>query len=324
MADLFISYAREDKPRAEALANALSGLGYEVFWDPEIPPGQSWADYLESKLRQCKAMLVLWSSQSVGSQWVREEARIGRDAGKLIPVLLDNASPPFGFGEVQAANLTDWEGEADHADWKRLLDAISRRTGHAAEGSAAISPRATPQAAAPATPPPQPAAAQPASTQQPPQSPPQHTAQQQTQWSGAQASAAAPPTGAAAPRAMSFGAAVKRCLSHYVDGKGRAAKAEYWWFILFTFLAGFGGAIVDGMMFTDPFTGQITPVASAVVMLLLIAPAISVAARRLHDAGQTGWLAALGIIPYLGWVWAIVIGLMPGKPEANQYGPPPA
>lgn len=328
MADLFISYAREDRPRAEALAHALSGLGYDVFWDPEIPPGQSWADYLEGKLRQCKAMLVLWSNQSVGSQWVREEARIGRDAGKLIPVLLDNASPPFGFGEVQAANLTTWQGESDHADWKRLLDAISRLTGHAAKGETKVAPAATPQATAP-----QPAAAQPAQPQPAagfqPQAAPSHTPppqqppQQQGQWAGAQTTAAQPSSGAA-PRNLSFAAAVKRCLSHYANGKGRAAKAEYWWFILFTFLAGFVGAILDGSMFSDYYTGQVTPLVSAVVFVALVAPAISVASRRLHDTGQTGWLAALVVVPYLGWVWALIIGFMPGKSGTNQYGPPPA
>ncbi len=311
MADLFISYAREDKPRAEALAKALSGLGYDVFWDSEIPPGKSWADYLEGKLRQCKAMLVLWSNQSVGSQWVREEARVGRDAGKLIPVLLDNASPPFGFGEVQAANLTTWQGEADHADWKRLLGAIEQLTGQGAEAGAAISPQATPQATAP-----QPAEPQPAAGFQSQQPPPQ-----QSQWNAGQ-TFAAQPGGAAASGSLSFMDAVKKCLSKYVDGKGRAGKAEFWWFVLFSVIIGLCAGFLDAMLFTDGWTGEVIPVITLVVGLILLAPSISVASRRLHDAGQTGWLAALMVIPYLGFVWAIVVGLMPGKPETNQYGPP--
>jgi len=303
MADLFISYAREDKPRAEALARALSGLGYDVFWDSEIPPGKSWADYLEGKLRQCKAMLVLWSNQSVGSQWVREEARVGRDAGKLIPVLLDNASPPFGFGEVQAANLTTWQGEPDHADWKRLLAAIEHLTGHEAEAGASVSPQATPQAT--------------------PQAPPQPAAQQQ--WSGqafASQSAAAPGVAAPASGKLSFMDAVRKCLANYVNGQGRAGKAEFWWFVLFTFLVALVAGFLDTMLFADGWTGEVIPVLTFVVGLALLAPSISVTSRRLHDAGQSGWLAALVLIPYLGFVWAIVVGLMPGKPEANEHGPP--
>lgn len=298
MADLFISYAREDKPRAEALANALAGHGYDVFWDSEIPPGKSWADYLEGKLRQCKAMLVLWSNQSVSSQWVREEARVGRDAGKLIPVLLDNASPPFGFGEVQAANLTTWQGEADHADWKRLLAAIEHLTGHEPAAGASVAPQATPQAAAP---------------QPPPQQPPQ-----QPQWGSAAQTGAATATSGN----LSFADAVKKCLANYANGKGRAGKAEFWWFFLFTVIVGLVAGFLDGMLFGTDFQGNIIPVLTGVVSLGLAAPAISVTSRRLHDAGQTGWLAALVVIPYLGFVWAIVVGLMPGKAEANQHGPP--
>lgn len=86
MADLFISYAREDSARASAIASALEAEGFSVFWDSEIPAGQTWADFIETKLRNSVAVLVLWSAHSIQSLWVREEARMGRDAGKLIPV----------------------------------------------------------------------------------------------------------------------------------------------------------------------------------------------------------------------------------------------
>lgn len=124
MADVFISYAREDKSRAEQVAHGLQGAGIDVFWDSEIPPGQTWADYIEGKLSQCKAVIVLWSANSTRSQWVREEARMGRDKGKLIPVQLDDSPAPFGFGEVQAANLRDWNGQGGHPEWERTLAAV--------------------------------------------------------------------------------------------------------------------------------------------------------------------------------------------------------
>ena len=46
MADLFISYAREDRPVADALARSLQAMGFDVFWDNEIPPGRTWADFI--------------------------------------------------------------------------------------------------------------------------------------------------------------------------------------------------------------------------------------------------------------------------------------
>jgi hypothetical protein len=124
MADVFISYAREDSARASSIADALEAEGFSVFRDTEIPAGQTWADYIETKLKNSAAVLVLWSGRSIQSQWVREEARLGRDAGKLIPVQLDASLPPFGFGEVQAADLQTWAGDRADADWRRLVAAI--------------------------------------------------------------------------------------------------------------------------------------------------------------------------------------------------------
>ncbi|MGD9982126.1 MAG: toll/interleukin-1 receptor domain-containing protein, partial [Hyphomonadaceae bacterium] len=148
MADVFLSYSREDAARAEQVAKGLQAAGLQVFWDTEIPPGTTWADYIESKLNQCKALIVLWSEHSTKSQWVREEARMGRDKGVLIPVMIDNSQPPFGFGEVQAANLATWNGEADHPNWRRFVDAVMSVTQTAPRPSQAM-PSAPPRAAAP-------------------------------------------------------------------------------------------------------------------------------------------------------------------------------
>jgi len=125
MADVFLSYAREDAGRAQQIAQALQAEGVDVFWDNEIPPGSTWADYIETKLTQCKALIVLWSEHSTKSQWVREEARMGRDKGVLIPVMIDASTPPFGFGELQSANLAEWRGERDQPNWRRFADAVS-------------------------------------------------------------------------------------------------------------------------------------------------------------------------------------------------------
>jgi uncharacterized membrane protein YhaH (DUF805 family) len=145
MSDVFISYAREDKALADQIARALTARGLQVFWDIDIPPGRTWADYTEEKLAQSKAMIVLWTATSTKSQWVREEARMGRDRGTLIPVLLDGTPAPFGFGEVQAANLSTWRGEPNHPDFVRFANAVDAKV----RGPGAAPPP-LPQAAQPA------------------------------------------------------------------------------------------------------------------------------------------------------------------------------
>jgi hypothetical protein len=151
MADVFLSYAREDSARAQQVAQGLQNAGLDVFWDSEIPPGQTWADYIEQKLTQCKALIVLWSEHSTKSQWVREEARMGRDKGVLIPVMMDASQPPFGFGEVQSANLASWNGETDHPGWRRFIDAVTQFT--KAEPRPAQQAMAAPPRAAASAPP---------------------------------------------------------------------------------------------------------------------------------------------------------------------------
>lgn len=132
MADIFLSYAREDHGRAEQIAAALSAAGYDVFWDVNIPPGKTWADVIEQKLSTAKAAIVLWSATSSASKWVREEARFARDQGKLLPVLIDDSVPPFGFGEIQSADLRNWQGDPNDGHWRSLLDALAMSVGDGA------------------------------------------------------------------------------------------------------------------------------------------------------------------------------------------------
>lgn len=142
MADVFVSYSREDRARADQIAQALQRHKVDVFWDSEIPPGQTWADYIEEKLSHCKVVLVLWSQHSTKSQWVREEARIGRDKGKLIPLMVDSTPAPFGFGEVQAADLSNWNGDDADPNWQRVVAAVRAAAARTGEAPAAQAPRA--------------------------------------------------------------------------------------------------------------------------------------------------------------------------------------
>jgi hypothetical protein len=129
MADIFISYANEDRDRAAQLATFLETEGWGVWWDRRIPAGRTWRSVLEDALEDTRCMIVLWSENSVKSPWVAEEAEEARRLGKtLVPVLLQRVEPPMGFRTIQAADLIDWDGSARHpagrllvADLKSLL-----------------------------------------------------------------------------------------------------------------------------------------------------------------------------------------------------------
>lgn len=109
---------------------------------------------------------------------------------------------------------------------------------------------------------------------------------------------------------MTFVESVKTCFGKYAEFKGRASRAEYWWFILFLVLAsGVGAALGERMQ--------------AAAMLVSFLPAISVTVRRLHDLGKSGWWYWLGLIPLVGAIILLVWFCRKGAAEPNDFGPDP-
>ena len=124
MEDIFISYAREDRLKAEELAKVFEEQKWSVWWDRELYPGDEVGDVIARQLASAKAVVVLWSGNSVNSDWVRDEAQEGRDRKVLVPVLISKTSIPLGFRQIQAANLTDWGGSPADIDLRLLLRKI--------------------------------------------------------------------------------------------------------------------------------------------------------------------------------------------------------
>lgn len=130
MAKLFLSYSRKDRARARRLTEWLERQGHDVWRDEDdIGGGASFSSEIENALKDCEAVLVLWSVESVRSSWVRDEAGYGRDAGKLIPLLLDGTEPPLGFRQFQSIDLSRWKAHHDPPDGDRISDAIARIAG---------------------------------------------------------------------------------------------------------------------------------------------------------------------------------------------------
>jgi tetratricopeptide (TPR) repeat protein len=126
MSDIFISYAREDRDKAESLARVFEQQQWSVWWDRETLPGSKYAEVIAQELSGAKAVIVLWSRASVASDWVKDEAQEGASRGILVPALVEKVSPPFGFRQVQTADLSDWGGSPAHAELQSLLRGISR------------------------------------------------------------------------------------------------------------------------------------------------------------------------------------------------------
>lgn len=119
---------------------------------------------------------------------------------------------------------------------------------------------------------------------------------------------------------MGFADAIRTCLQKYVTFSGRATRAEFWWFWLFVTLATLAGSLIDNLVFGVPGgDGWV----SGLTGLALFLPSISVAVRRLHDIGRSGWWWWLALIPFVGWIVLLVWHCQPSAPGANRFGPDP-
>ncbi len=75
-------------------------------------------------------MVVLWSTHSIQSPWVQEEAEEGLALARLVPVLIESVRPPMGFRSIQACDLRQRDGEmTSAAGFQQLLVAIEALVG---------------------------------------------------------------------------------------------------------------------------------------------------------------------------------------------------
>ena len=115
---------------------------------------------------------------------------------------------------------------------------------------------------------------------------------------------------------MSFGTAVKTCFRKTFTFSGRATRAEYWWFTLFTWLI---GILIIILLGNDAETAYGVLV---FYLLIMFIPNLSLIFRRLHDVGLSGaWVLTL-LLGGLGSIFLLIVSLEPSDSD-NEYGPKP-
>ena len=134
MSDVFISYAREDLAKAEAIAMGLEQEGWSVWWDRTIPTGRDFAEVIEEAIAAAKCVVVLWSSHSVKSRWVQTEASEGANRHVLMPVLIEVIKVPLEFRRIQAADFNSWDRQLDSPIFRKFVRDVSGILGLAPRG----------------------------------------------------------------------------------------------------------------------------------------------------------------------------------------------
>ena len=113
----------------------------------------------------------------------------------------------------------------------------------------------------------------------------------------------------------------KGCFKKYTFFKGRARRAEYWYFVLYNWLIGLAVSLIDLFAFGIDADG--VGLFGALYSVLIFIPSLAVSVRRMHDTGRSGWTLLLGIIPVIGWIILLVYSCQDSQPGNNKWGANP-
>jgi TolB-like protein len=143
VADVFLSYSREDQATTRRFAEGLEHEGFSVWWDQALNAGEAFDRVIEQALDEAKAVVVLWSKRSVDSRWVRAEATQAQAKGLLVPVMIEPCRRPIMFELTHTVELSGWSGDSAEVRWRTFADGLRRLI----EKSAASSTNAAPSSA---------------------------------------------------------------------------------------------------------------------------------------------------------------------------------
>lgn len=142
MSDIFICYSKADRAIATRLGQRLREEGWSVFIDRHIDAGHRWSEEIESQLAAARAVLTLWSSSSLRSRFVLDEAHDAADRGIIFPARIEEVTIPYGFRQFQTPDLIGWDGLGDREEWQRIVAGLRKHLG--GERSASASSAETP------------------------------------------------------------------------------------------------------------------------------------------------------------------------------------
>jgi uncharacterized membrane protein YhaH (DUF805 family) len=126
---------------------------------------------------------------------------------------------------------------------------------------------------------------------------------------------------------MTLGQSIQTVFRKYADFTGRADRAEFWWWVLFTVLV--SAALNSTLWFAggNPWNGSPFlpgPSLGALWAVAVLVPSLAVTVRRLRDAGHDWahifWL----LLPVAGTIVLIVLCAQPSKAEPVAAGAPDA
>jgi hypothetical protein len=156
VADIFISFASQDRRVAMTLCTALESRGFQCWISSrDIPPGENFQIAIVHAIRKAKIMLLVFTANSNNSDEMSKElALASQNKLMVVPLRIEDVAPNDAFAyEFATRQWIDF-----FADWEMAIQQLADRIGHAT-GAPAKAPAAAIEAATPAA---EPVAAEPA------------------------------------------------------------------------------------------------------------------------------------------------------------------
>ena len=122
-ADVFLSYGRSRREETASLAKFLDAASFSTWWDSGLLPGDRFRDEIDENLNGCKVAIIIWTPQSIRSDWVLAEADHAWQLKKLINVHVPGIDPvhiPKPFNQSYSVEI---------ANRAQIVEAIRKRIG---------------------------------------------------------------------------------------------------------------------------------------------------------------------------------------------------
>jgi CheY-like chemotaxis protein len=127
MAQVFISYKKEDVDFAENLSSRLEREGSDVWADSKIAVGEEWRNAIDVAIGNSVALIVIMTPEAKASEYVTYEWAFAWGIGiKVIPVML---RPTTLHPRLEALQYLDFTNIKSRP-WDKLIDEVRAVTRH--------------------------------------------------------------------------------------------------------------------------------------------------------------------------------------------------
>ena len=114
--DVFISYSRKDKEKAEALCTALDEAGISYWIDRNIHGSANFLSQITAYIKSCKVVVFVASANSANSEWTQKEILYALKHKKNIV--------PYRIGDFQFEDNDELDFVFTNVQWVESLSAV--------------------------------------------------------------------------------------------------------------------------------------------------------------------------------------------------------